>query len=1252
MPAVGNGTPSGAGVRPGEIASPQARPRVLRLRARIVACLRATLLIAATVGLVSHARAFDQVVHHSLVYAAAVANGFPPEEAAIIANGSYSLDENDSTTAFSLSLMGKEIKEHDGPLHELPHMRSGQVFHALTLPENRERIQRAHLERIERALAEARIPGASPQKRARALLYLGEYLHFVGDTVVHPNESALGHFVHGHLPDRGELSRAAVMHALSLFSNELRAFSNARTTGQGLPVQRLPLTPEASAARPIPARLAQDDAAHGMLVRVADSVAQSWARTYPEEQRDACSRALNAAGLGEIVGDVLERQRIARAATEVARVVDGWKDRYPDVGRFGVFRRIVLDSDGEPLAICSAASRQQCDSAEALRLFGPATDINRLPFANLLANQKPLVDERKRFTEILAGFGFSSNGALARLVRDVNGETLASMLPIACDVTKTVLRVVFSPPSSTPPADIAQLNMSASNLQTTVLQAAAQHQRARASILAAAKEPDPARRRQRQDEARRAVEGRDGLLASAARQAGVPLAVGPAPPVVSSIEPKPSSTLALLRKIDRQYKAEGSTNPLSPFLENYDGAARRVTDVLNRNPGTQFFSIPTAVRGVPTIPPPPPPPVAAPQWREPGGIKFSSTKAAELAAKLDISSIAFDAARGRIILSGAKGGQSFDLDVFADVLRLALEKEEPFFSLDANDPVARDGAIARVMAELDKKYRTGNDLIAAVRRVSPPPLVRGGRAYYFTTVDALDPELSLRANRGHDITTRLVFSPAWLRYSKVGWILYEADLAIKAVATGFLDRDGVVEPVPAILDLPGFEPLWARPSLNEAGRANFELSRARLERGVGRLDLSTIHPELYVTQRQAGTDRDLPQTQTDKDIAAHFAKHWQAYVAAVPEIARLDTVFRAYVAARFLARQHEGLAARILSFAHELPPNQPPLLIVEPVVIRIALENGRSASLDSGGQHYIRLSSGFGGGIAFGLEKQGPEGPRVQVSALSAAPQNWWQGLFAAPWYDGSSDAIDRPGGVTVALDFEGGDMPALWHFGAIALAAAMALGIGGAALFVRRMDWQQVAFTQSCAHCARIHAILGPMVLLGDAVAASSLAYLAALPLLASAFGAEAAPGWREVALSAAMAPVFILVLALGGSVFRSIGELLRPAAPRSIGPLPTIFIGARVVGIAIAVFLVYTGFAVGSAGAAVAQLLTPAVAERTFAMVGGATPVMAAAALAGAGATLALLCRWLVPFAMSSRPLALFSFTPHRHTQQRANP
>ena len=139
--------------------------------------------------------AYDEAGHHAIVYAMARNMGYTVKEAALIADASQSLDDHDVTTAFSWS---KVITDYAGtnwnvPLNEKPYIINGQVYHALTNPENRSLIEQLHINRINN-IQSSNLP--PDEKRKLSLIYMGQYLHFVADEVVHPASTTItGHAV-------------------------------------------------------------------------------------------------------------------------------------------------------------------------------------------------------------------------------------------------------------------------------------------------------------------------------------------------------------------------------------------------------------------------------------------------------------------------------------------------------------------------------------------------------------------------------------------------------------------------------------------------------------------------------------------------------------------------------------------------------------------------------------------------------------------------------------------------------------------------------------------------------------------------------------------------------------------------------------------------------------------------------------------------------------------------------------------------
>jgi hypothetical protein len=279
-------------------------------------------------------RRYDESGHHAVVYALARLGDFNPADASLLADASQSLDENDSTTAFSISKLLASARplldaavfdaKHGtssslAALRDLPHMVSGQGMHALT--EHRETVERWHVARIEKARASGR--------EDMAKLYLGQYLHFVADAVVHPKDPFLGHVEQAHDPDRPEGVKLRLM--MTLVSRKIREFKEPEKYGKLTPLRdgdyavspALDTKHEAIAAaveshwRP--------DAADGL--RAVFQKVRPWSNPLD---------ALDPEGL-------LERERAATAAIYVRRALQTFTGKAEPIH----LTRIKLDADGE-----------------------------------------------------------------------------------------------------------------------------------------------------------------------------------------------------------------------------------------------------------------------------------------------------------------------------------------------------------------------------------------------------------------------------------------------------------------------------------------------------------------------------------------------------------------------------------------------------------------------------------------------------------------------------------------------------------------------------------------------------------------------------------------------------------------------------------------------------------------------------------------------------------------------------------------
>ncbi len=623
--------------------------------------------------------------------------------------------------------------------------------------------------------------------------------------------------------------------------------------------------------------------------------------------------------------------------------------------------------------------------------------------------------------------------------------------------------------------------------------------------------------------------------------------------------------------------------------------------------------------------------------KEPGGIKFNSQRADELALKLDIDSVAYDPVRGRLVVSGKKSEEAFDMDIFADVLRLAVEEHEPFFSMDPSRIEDWDFKSIRMAEKLREKYKT-EELTARVRSLCAQPIQRGSRSYYYTTAYELDAGLFAAANEGRDISEKLVFSPNWLRYSKVGWILYEADMAIKAVAAGFQERWPDVIPS-AAWELPDFNPKWLnRREHGHAGRANFELDEASVVDANGRLSLAEIRPKLYVTFREPGTNEDVtPQPPECKAISDHFTRNWRFYVERVPEINRLQHVYKAYVAAKYLVHEHPGLAERIRSLPrHADWPEQPPLRVIRPNVIRVCYEGERLVPLDDEQRVWWDIGGGYGGGAVFKV------GEKVDYTAHTAAPAAW----TGAALLDAASTLDFEEHGDHAALAFEIGTAPMpgepMLRTGFFVAGILLGAALLGAAL--RRWDWQQIVASQVCRHCEKVYAGVGKVALLGHALTAAGLFCLLVLPLLAASREGEVP--WTRLVVAVLVLTGVAALLTLTGSLIFACIRRVRPAMPGHRGWVPEFFVGGQLCGFFMLVALWQGGVSATAIGMSCRRLLGSALGERLLVQFGGATPLAWAAWALAAGLLIVLLSRWVVPLMLGSRPLLFSSSQSHHHS------
>ena len=303
-------------------------------------------------------QAYDETAHHTILYAIALTNKLSQEDAALLANASQSLDENDTTNALPTNVKG---------FLDMTHASRGQVFHALTSPENRKIVEKAYVKRINRAISDAHRNPHDRTKKNRALLYLGQYLHFVADEVVHPHEPIIGH-APTKKPDRIDSDAYKVRIMAHLMQDKIRQFQRGRIKETGSEKVAI-----------LPKRL------DPQLEKVTRAAEKAW-------RPNALDIAANSvSNFNSKFWNAFQKERPAMAAHHVRKALNQAKIK----GGIPGVKPIRLDLDGEPIP-----------TPENQRMFGNTSrSIEHLPLKSV-ANTDGLNQERKWLKAASVQLGF------------------------------------------------------------------------------------------------------------------------------------------------------------------------------------------------------------------------------------------------------------------------------------------------------------------------------------------------------------------------------------------------------------------------------------------------------------------------------------------------------------------------------------------------------------------------------------------------------------------------------------------------------------------------------------------------------------------------------------------------------------------------------------------------------------------------------------------------------------------------------
>jgi hypothetical protein len=330
----------------------------------------------------------------------------------------------------------------------------------------------------------------------------------------------------------------------------------------------------------------------------------------------------------------------------------------------------------------------------------------------------------------------------------------------------------------------------------------------------------------------------------------------------------------------------------------------------------------------------------------PGGISLS--RAAAQRMPLNFSIDGANVKNGRIVLSGQPASQgSIDAALFLTALRAACGPRDPYFSLDPDD-------MSLWQAETDRASEEFNAHLTKAlgwqikKNFNPktPSILK------FRTISArrdYPAQWTAIASKYPNLKSRLVFGPEWLRETRFGEILYQADVLLKELAGGaptlhdaslraskiddYLSATtreaarnllrqhhgqsnksavpvggriwyDLTESSETIVEKPSAFPDFRSPLAQMLAKRGLlpgtlaEPAQLSIARAGNALDLSQIFPKMYVRVRDPRTGRDgtgyFPGV---NEMAAEANRAPQRYALAYREYEALVQVFRAYVVA-------------------------------------------------------------------------------------------------------------------------------------------------------------------------------------------------------------------------------------------------------------------------------------------------------------------------------------------------------------------
>jgi hypothetical protein len=325
----------------------------------------------------------------------------------------------------------------------------------------------------------------------------------------------------------------------------------------------------------------------------------------------------------------------------------------------------------------------------------------------------------------------------------------------------------------------------------------------------------------------------------------------------------------------------------------------------------------------------------------------------------DLSVASIDPAKEVLVLLGRKSAASgLDADLFWTAIRLAAQSDEfePDFSIDPVDVTHWEKEWDHLGAYLAQTFKFDSEFRARALTAT----AWDGQDYQLNILDRLDPDLYKHLSSEFRIQEMLRFEPSWLRSTRLGEVLFRADIAIKEL---WLPVSVKGELSSRISVIPGAVRFHGGRHETEPGAYRFWfVPGSKLSATQTIIDLSQVRPVLKVVGTAGGKDLDRSVPPWAAAIRDDVNNRFELYAHAVPEWATLSEVFRAYVFGAWLKKHDTTSFDRLLSLAPEPePPSSSLPQIITPFIV---LEYQRTA-----GQETTVKTMATKGGIGFSRDQ-------------------------------------------------------------------------------------------------------------------------------------------------------------------------------------------------------------------------------------------------------------------------------------------